>query len=305
MSFTATDLVKYAVIVLKQNGYGSVINPKTKQLTALNFSLAEVVADSDNSCAFALRDVSGGLYFGKVFKPSQANSPEREVVALKCLVPVEEVPTLVAAYDDVVLMSYAAKEINGREVRAVPLRDLITSLGRCDSVNIFRKLLAAMEKVHGCGVIHNDVSESNILVCPDNSVFVGDLGASKLVENVYDNHPAGTSHIMHPSRLMGESSERTDVHSLSFLFYEMLVKGFLQIPMEPKEYSELPLEEKREILAGHWDRSIRTIVEYTAVPQYWRDVVINSTFFGMQHRTVSSLRTVVEQTALEETLGLF
>ena len=94
------------------------------------------------------------------------------------------------------------------------------------ALEIARQLVDALSAAHEAGVIHADVTPSNILVA-GSSVKLVDFGLAELSEAVQVDetatHVMGTPRYVAPERLLGRaSSEACDQYSLGIVIFEML-----------------------------------------------------------------------------------
>lgn len=128
-------------------------------------------------------------------------------------------------------------------VDGVNLRELLAEgpLDLAAMLDITRQIVAGLRHAHQRGVIHRDVTPSNILVGDEGHVWVADFGiASSCMAGVSTTRTsqtflhAGAAAYMPPERLRGlESAAVTeDVYSLAAVVYEMLMGtpplGFFQ-----------------------------------------------------------------------------
>ena len=96
-----------------------------------------------------------------------------------------------------------------------------------DGVAIARQVLCALAHAHAHGVIHRDVSPSNIFVTDRNKVKLTDFGLATMVEDrrVTPNGSfLGSFHYMSPEQVRGNGpfDARTDVYSCGAVLYEIL-----------------------------------------------------------------------------------
>ncbi|NUO48598.1 MAG: serine/threonine protein kinase, partial [Polyangiaceae bacterium] len=108
------------------------------------------------------------------------------------------------------------------------------ALGWRESVEIVDRILAALERVHGRGIIHRDVKPDNVFVGPDGDVTILDFGIAIDRESGADletpppGRPEvalyGTPEYMSPEQAARpeEVDERTDVYAAGVILYEML-----------------------------------------------------------------------------------
>ena len=93
-----------------------------------------------------------------------------------------------------------------------------------DFIGYFLQLVAALEAVHGVGLIHRDVNPRNVLVSREGVIKLTDFGLSAPVE---DENPraGGTLGYMAPETLRkgGRISFGVDIYSLGFMAYQALL----------------------------------------------------------------------------------
>jgi len=144
-------------------------------------------------------------------------------------------------------------------------------------VNIFREILKAVEFAHYNGIIHRDLKPANIMVGPHGEVVVMDWGIAKRIRgknpaagpgvddlekeirkmesrsagkgNIFQTEAdsiIGTPAYMAPEQVIKEPhDERTDIYSLSALFYEFLtLKPYLSTKSSMKEVLRAVIKEK-------------------------------------------------------------
>jgi len=146
-----------------------------------------------------------------------------------------------------------------------------------ERINIFREILKAVEFAHYNGIIHRDLKPANIMVGPHGEVVVMDWGIAKRIRGknpasgpgvdelekeiksmgkdlqgeskiheTGDGQIIGTPAYMAPEQITREPhDERTDIYSLSALFYEFLtLKPYLSTQSSMKEVLKAVLKEK-------------------------------------------------------------
>lgn len=127
--------------------------------------------------------------------------------------------------------------LHGRSLSAELKRKGALRLGR--AAEICTPLCNALAEAHRQGIVHRDVTPSNVLLSRnhhgDEVVKVLDFGIAKLVEQEPPSDQSrgevmGTPDYMAPERLMGESSDaRADVYGVGVILYQML-SGTLPYP---------------------------------------------------------------------------
>jgi hypothetical protein len=135
-----------------------------------------------------------------------------------------EHPNVVPVYD--------AGDVDGRlyiSMRLVEGADLRTML-RNDGplppariVALCRQVAAALDAAHARGLVHRDVKPSNVLVDPNDHVYVADLGLSRRLGEHGVEQSVGTPAYLAPEHIEGVDIDgRADVYSLGCMLYECL-----------------------------------------------------------------------------------
>jgi serine/threonine protein kinase len=92
-------------------------------------------------------------------------------------------------------------------------------------LNIMRQLAAALGVAHKAGVVHRDLKPSNILVRPDGTPVLVDLGIAAVQSGAKLTHTGGfmgTPAYMSPEQVWGKQTDgRSDLYSLGIIFYEL------------------------------------------------------------------------------------
>ncbi len=95
-----------------------------------------------------------------------------------------------------------------------------------EAVRIASEVGAALAAAHEQGVIHRDVKPENIMMTKSGSCRVLDFGVAHLADATRittEGKVLGTAHYMAPEQLKGSDvDERSDVHALGVLLFEML-----------------------------------------------------------------------------------
>jgi serine/threonine-protein kinase len=118
------------------------------------------------------------------------------------------------------------------------------------AINVMIQMLGALEEAHSVGIVHRDLKPENILLTSQGGLSdfpkVLDFGLAKMKESrpgpgsmvlTQQGMVFGTPEFMSPEQARGEILDsRSDIYSLSLIFYE-LVTGRLPFPdCKPMEY---------------------------------------------------------------------
>jgi serine/threonine protein kinase len=118
------------------------------------------------------------------------------------------------------------------------------------AINVMIQMLGALEEAHSVGIVHRDLKPENILLTSQGGLTdfpkVLDFGLAKMKEVrlrpgsmvlTQEGMVFGTPEFMSPEQARGEILDsRSDIYSLSLIFYE-LVTGSLPFPeCKPMEY---------------------------------------------------------------------
>jgi eukaryotic-like serine/threonine-protein kinase len=135
-------------------------------------------------------------------------------------------PNIVTVYDTatdsdgvLIVMEYVAGEALSLTLKRGPLRSERVGL-------MVRDLGAALDHLHGHGVVHRDVKPGNVLLRKDGVTKLVDLGiatASDQTRITRSGMVLGTASYMAPEQLEGgEAGPPTDIYALSVVTYEAL-----------------------------------------------------------------------------------
>ena len=135
-------------------------------------------------------------------------------------------PNLLAVYD--MLMDEDDLLLVMEYVRGGTLADVLASapLGWERTVQLLEPVAAALDHVHGHGVVHRDLKPSNILVGPGGVVKVADLGLATAAEITNITPPGtimGTPAYMAPEQAHAKPcTPAVDVYSLATIAFQAL-----------------------------------------------------------------------------------
>jgi serine/threonine protein kinase len=97
-----------------------------------------------------------------------------------------------------------------------------------DALKITSVICEALQSMHGCGIIHNDLKPSNIMICSDRTLRVMDFGLASYVSARRGIFGAmapifGTPQYMAPEQVKNKRTDvRTDIYTLGVMLFEML-----------------------------------------------------------------------------------
>jgi streptogramin lyase/predicted Ser/Thr protein kinase len=137
-------------------------------------------------------------------------------------------PNIVPVYD--------ADEVDGvlfiamRYVEGSDLKDVIRAEGRLDATRtavIIGQIASALDAAHARGLVHRDVKPGNVLLTPEDHVYVSDFGLTKRALSVSGltatGQLVGTIDYVAPEHIKGDAVDRrADVYSLGCMVYECL-----------------------------------------------------------------------------------
>lgn len=135
-------------------------------------------------------------------------------------------PNLVTIFDAfaeghnlVIVMEHIAGPDLGEALRSGPLE-------AGEAVSVLGDVAAALDHTHAAGIIHRDVKPSNVLLAPDGSARLTDLGIARVVEDTQTTQVGmvvGSTPYMSPEQLRGEAvGPAADVYALALTAYEAL-----------------------------------------------------------------------------------
>jgi serine/threonine protein kinase len=117
----------------------------------------------------------------------------------------------------------AMEFVNGTSLRAV--LDEKPVMAVADALEVMLQVLDALERMHGQGVIHQDIKPGNMMLTPDKQVKVGDFGVSRITntDTTTTFTTVGTPAYMSPEQCRGEAVDgRSDLFAAGATLFEML-----------------------------------------------------------------------------------
>ncbi|MGA3006606.1 MAG: serine/threonine-protein kinase [Opitutaceae bacterium] len=108
-----------------------------------------------------------------------------------------------------------------------------------DALKITSVICKALQHLHGCGIIHNDLKPSNIMICSDRTLRVMDFGLATQAAARRGLFGAfapvfGTPQYMAPEQVRNRRTDaRTDVYTLGAMLFEMLTG---QVPFQSDDH---------------------------------------------------------------------
>lgn len=115
--------------------------------------------------------------------------------------------------------------VDGEDLHHVLLREGRLPIPRM--LHITRQLCAALDAAHAEHVVHRDLKPQNIMLGPNDHVYVSDFGLAKslgaMTGMTQSGEMLGTPRYMAPEQVEAKSVDaRTDIYALGLIFYEML-----------------------------------------------------------------------------------
>jgi serine/threonine protein kinase len=135
----------------------------------------------------------------------------------------------------------ATRWVDGTELGALIRRDQPLRPRR--AARLAAQVAAALEVAHEQELIHRDVKPSNVIVTPEDHVYITDFGLTKRAQSMSGFTAAGqmlgTIEYVAPEQIEGgETSPRGDVYGLACVLYEMLA-GFPPFAREKGETAKM------------------------------------------------------------------
>ncbi len=129
-------------------------------------------------------------------------------------------------------------------VEGESLRNLIKSvpLNENDIVNIFKKILLALDYAHKKGVLHRDLKPENILLTKNMEPKISDFGLAVIFQEKVSHQLVGTPLYLAPEGWRGNYTEKTDLFAIGCILYECFA-GFP--PFQGRNLEEIREKIKR------------------------------------------------------------
>ncbi len=186
-----------------------------------------------------------------------------------------------------------------RYVEGTDLHDLIRAEGALEPVrtaSIVGQVASALDAAHATGLVHRDVKPGNVLLTPDEHVYLSDFGLTKRALSVsgltQTGQLVGTIDYVAPEQIKGDPVDaRADVYSLGCILFECLTG---EVPY--------PREMEVAVLWGHVQEAPPSVTaERPDLPEELDDVVTHAMAKEPDERTPSAGAVATE---LRAALGL-
>lgn len=130
---------------------------------------------------------------------------------------------------------YHATQLNGQLVMTTELVEGTTLAARrelgplpvAEALNFLSQVLSALGYAHGLGIVHRDVTASNIILTSDGGVKLTGFGLAKAAQDHQLTQPGtvlGSLNYISPEQIKGSAKldGRTDIYSTGVVLYEAL-----------------------------------------------------------------------------------
>jgi len=192
------------------------------------YSLLHKLGESTRAAVYlAYSSTLGRNVALKISKPAlEPNSDSQEFAREYAAISALRNPSVVDIYD------YGFHD--GREFIAMeyfPCGDLKMRLQQpmtiTESLEYAQRICAALEVVHGAGLVHRDLKPPNVMLREDGSVVLIDFGLAKHLDKAHLNTMVGvlrgSPYYMSPEQAQGVPLDaRSDIYSTGVILYEML-----------------------------------------------------------------------------------
>jgi len=154
-------------------------------------------------------------------------------------------------------------------VVGITLGDLIEHRAPLEArmaIGILRRLVDAVDYLHGKGIIHRDLNPSNVLIDMEGRIRLVDFGLARGNANDQVTRPLqvlGTRCYLAPESLDGESPGRpADIHSLGLIAYQMMTGDLPYYGSSAGEWKEKILEVIPVPLHRHDEQISRPVSDF-------------------------------------------
>jgi eukaryotic-like serine/threonine-protein kinase len=196
------------------------------------YELFEKIAEGGMGTVYKARDTNNGQTVAiKVVPPNVAKNPvlmkrfEQEYAAANSI----DHPNVVRALDfnnvdssPYLVMEFVDGESLGQRVERTG------KIPEAEAIRLIAQVAQALHKAHKQGLIHRDVKPDNVLVTPDGTAKLADLGLAKELETDLNltrtGRGLGTPHFMAPEQFRNakNADARCDIYSLAATLYNIL-----------------------------------------------------------------------------------
>lgn len=152
---------------------------------------------------------------------------------------------------------YHATQLNGQLIMTTELVEGTTLAARrelgplpvAEALNFLSQVLSALGYAHGLGIVHRDVTPSNIILTSDGRVKLTGFGLAKAAQDHQLTQPGtvlGSLNYISPEQIKGSAKldGRTDIYSTGVVLYEALTG---RRPFHRKSQFELMLAHMSEL----------------------------------------------------------
>jgi serine/threonine-protein kinase len=240
------------------------------------FRIVEVLGDGSFAWVFAAEDsktsqtVALKLSRTPLMSQDMAVRAKREIRILGSLTNPHVVHVTDSGVGDDGRWFMVMELLEGRELSLV--HDFDDCMPADQAVDWIYQACLGLEDAHRAGIVHRDIKPSNLWVCEDGTIKVIDFGLARswnsdtiAGQNATQGHMlVGTPHYAQPEQVKsGKLTPASDVYSLGFILYELLVG---RVPLFPdRKCSEVRTTLKNdplEWLGAHIENPVVPIDRY-------------------------------------------
>ncbi len=227
------------------------------------YRVERVLAQGRNGTTERVTIEGAGPFIRKKIPSSRAN---RAVWAALASSSCARLPQVIATYEMPDCFATVYDDVPGESLSAVIER--AGALPAQDALQLARDLCEAVSSLHGCGVMHLDISPANVIVAADGAHLI-DFGNAQMIGGQPDaakphGRPRGTWGFAAPEQFFSKPEPRSDIYALG------RVLGYMLTGVSPDE----------DNLAAY-DSALE---DEGAVPPRVRAVVERATVFGPNER---------------------